>query len=402
MNALTDEARFSLVLARDPRADGQFFYGVATTGVFCRPACGARAPRRENVSFHASARDAVAAGFRACKRCRPHEAAPAERRAAVVADLCHLIDAREEAPDLAALAAHAGLSPSHLHRMFKAATGVTPRAYAEAARARRVRDALAAGEPVTRALYDAGFGSSGRFYEASDGILGMTPSRYRAGAPDVEIRFAVGACSLGALLVAATTRGVCAISLGDDPDALVRELEQRFRRARLVGGDEVFETIVARVVGLVERPHLGASLPLDLRGTAFQIRVWKLLGEIPAGTTVTYTQLALSLGSPRSVRAVARACAANPVAVAVPCHRVVRVDGDLAGYRWGIDRKRALLARESARGALRRCPCSTQIPRPTRCCVTGPAGSARSRAGMPMPCSHTSQRSRRARPSGTW
>jgi AraC family transcriptional regulator of adaptative response/methylated-DNA-[protein]-cysteine methyltransferase len=249
-------------------------------------------------------------------------------------------------PSLASLAESAGMSRFHFHRTFKAVTGITPRAYAAANRARRVRKALRRGASVTEAIYDAGFSSSGRFYEASTAVLGMTPARFRANGAGTSIRFAVGECSLGSVLVAATEKGVCAVLLGDDPDHLVRELQDRFAEAQLVGADPDFEDLVAKVVGLVEAPRVGLELPLDVRGTAFQRRVWEALRAIPAGSTATYTQIAQRIGAPSAVRAVARACAANPVAVAIPCHRVVRTDGNLAGYRWGVERKRALLERE--------------------------------------------------------
>jgi AraC family transcriptional regulator, regulatory protein of adaptative response / methylated-DNA-[protein]-cysteine methyltransferase len=259
-----------------------------------------------------------------------------------------VIESAETMPTLAELAKRAGLSVHHFHRMFKAMTGLTPRGYAAAHRTKRVRDELRKSATVTEAIYEAGFGSGGRFYERSDEILGMTPTDYRAGGSQAEILFAVGECSLGSILVARSTKGVCAILLGDDPDALVRDLQDRFPRATLVGGDRTFEKIVAEVVGFVEAPALGLDLPLDVRGTAFQQRVWQALREIPAGTTVTYAELAERIGAPKSIRAVAQACGANALAVAIPCHRVVRRDGELSGYRWGVERKRALLEKEAA------------------------------------------------------
>src|SRR5262245_46331222 len=344
----TDEARWDAVKRRDRAADGVFYFSVRTTGVYCRPSCGARQPRRENVAFHASPAAAEKAGFRPCKRCRPTEVALAERQAAAVAQACRLIERADELPSLAALAQRAGMSRFHFHRVFKQVTGVTPKAYAAAHRANRVRDALGQSGSVTEAIYDAGFNSSGRFYAASSDLLGMQPRAFRAGGTGAAIRFAVGQCSLGAILVAATDKGVCAITLGDDPDALVRDLQDRFPKARLIGGDMAFETLVAKVVGFVEAPAHGLDLPLDLRGTAFQQRVWQALQKIPAGRTATYSEIARRIGRPKAVRAVAAACADNPVAVAIPCHRVVRLDGNLAGYRWGIARKRALLAKEAA------------------------------------------------------
>jgi len=274
----------------------------------------------------------------------------AERQAATIAGLCRLIEQAEESPTLDDLAAAAHLSPSHCHRLFKAMTGVTPRAYAAAHRAERVRDALAGGKgSVTEAIYEAGFNSSGRFYEQAAQMLGMTPSAYRAGGTGADIHFAIGDCSLGIILVARSERGVCAILLGDDPDVLIRDLQDRLPRARLIGGDPGFEHLIAAIIGVVEHPAQGLDLPLDVRGTAFQRRVWQALREIPPGATATYSEIAQRIGAPKAARAVAGACAANPLAVAIPCHRVVRTDGSLSGYRWGVARKRALLAREGAR-----------------------------------------------------
>jgi AraC family transcriptional regulator of adaptative response/methylated-DNA-[protein]-cysteine methyltransferase len=345
--AVEGDPRWTAVRARDPRADGAFFYSVQTTGVYCRPSCAARPARPENVAFHATKTEAERAGFRPCKRCKPEQPPLSERQATVVAALCRLIESSDETPTLAELARHVELSVFHVHRMFKAVTGVTPRAYAAAHRGKRVREELGTSDTVTRAIYGAGYGSQGRFYEASNDLLGMTPTRYRAGGADTDIRFAIGACSLGAILVAATARGVCAILLGDDPEELAHDLERRFPRARLIGADPAFEALVAQVVGLVEMPRVGLELPLDIRGTAFQQRVWEALRAIPAGATASYADIADAIGAPRAVRAVAQACAANALAVAIPCHRVVRTDGDLSGYRWGVERKRALLDREA-------------------------------------------------------
>jgi AraC family transcriptional regulator of adaptative response/methylated-DNA-[protein]-cysteine methyltransferase len=343
-----DSARWAAVIAKDRAADGEFFYSVRTTGVYCRPSCAARAARRENVAFHVSTEQAEAAGFRPCKRCKPDQPPMAERQATMVAQACRTIETAEEAPDLETLAAQAGVSPFHFHRVFKSVAGVTPKAYADAHRAGRVREALATSGTVTEAIYDAGFNSNGRFYAKSAQVLGMTPTRFRAGGEAAVIRFAIGECSLGSILVAATDKGVCAILLGDDPEALARDFQNRFSRAELVGADAEFEALVAEVVGFVEQPGLGLDLPLDVRGTAFQQRVWQALRDIPAGQTAGYAQIAEKIGSPKAVRAVAQACAANALAVAIPCHRVVRTDGALSGYRWGIERKRALLEREAA------------------------------------------------------
>lgn len=343
------DPRWDAVLRRDPASDETFWYSVATTGVYCRPSCAARTPKAENVAFHLSCDAAEAAGFRACKRCRPRGPSPRARLAGRIADVCRRIETAETEPTLGQLAAQAGLSPYHFHRQFKAATGLTPKAYAGAHRARRVREGLDAGESVTNVLYDAGFGSNGRFYEASNGILGMTPRQFQKGGVDTDIRFAVGQCRLGAILVAQSDKGVCAISLGDDADALVREVQDRFPRANLVAGDVAFDALVARVVGFVEAPETGFDLPLDIRGTAFQQRVWQALRAIPAGQTLSYSDLAVAIDSPAAVRAVAGACAANTLAVAIPCHRIVRTDGSLSGYRWGVERKQALLEAEGAR-----------------------------------------------------
>ncbi len=345
--ATVNDPRWAAVAARDAKADGKFVYSVKTTGVYCRPSCAARRAQPENVQFHATAADAERAGFRPCKRCKPDRASLAEQQADKVAELCRLIDNAETVPSLETLATHAGLSVYHLHRVFKAVTGLTPRAYAAAHRANRVRAELDRSSTVTDAIYGAGYSSNGRFYEEANGVLGMTPTNYRAGGTNMDIRFAVGECSLGSILVATSDRGVCAILLGDDPDELARELQDRFPRAMLIGGDAGFEELVAKVVGLVESPRLGLDLPLDVRGTAFQQRVWQALRKIPAGKTVSYTEIAKRIGVPKSVRAVAQACSANPLAVAIPCHRVVRHDGGLSGYRWGVERKRALLEREA-------------------------------------------------------
>lgn len=343
------DPRWAAVVARDRAADGQFFYSVRTTGVYCRPSCAARTANPENVEFHATASDAERRGFRPCKRCRPEQASLSEQHAAMIAALCRYIETADHVPTLDELAHRAGVGAYHLHRLFKAITGVTPKAYAAAHRAQRVRHALESSATVTDAIYDAGYNSNGRFYDEANRVLGMTPTRYRAGGEGANISFAVGECSLGSILVAQSDRGICAIFIGDDPDRLARELQDRFPNARLAGGDPVFEQRVAKVVGFVEAPGLGLDLPLDVRGTAFQQRVWQAMRAIPAGATMSYAELAERIGAPKSVRAVAGACAANMLAVAIPCHRVVRNDGTLSGYRWGVERKRALIAREAGR-----------------------------------------------------
>lgn len=346
MDAITNDPRWTALVNRDKTADGTFFYSVATTGVFCRPSCGARTPLPKNVAFYRTTAEAERAGFRACKRCKPTAASLAQEHAAVVADLCRFIEASEATPKLDELSKRSGLSPFHLHRVFKEVTGLTPRAYAAAARAKKMRASLDRSASVTEAVYDAGYTSSSRFYETSNAILGMTPKRWRSGGQDTTIQFAVGECSLGSILVAASDKGICAITMGDDPDELARDLQDRFPRATLTPGDARFEKVVARVIAFVDAPRKGLDLPLDLQGTAFQQRVWNALRSIPFGETASYLDVAKQIGSPKAVRAVASACGGNPLAVVIPCHRVVTVSGDLAGYRWGIERKRILLATE--------------------------------------------------------
>jgi len=349
MNHMIDDPRWAKVLARDATADGDFVYSVATTGVYCRPACAARTPNRHNVAFHIDCAAAEAAGFRPCKRCRPDEASLRDRQAVLIATACRRIEQAEEPLSLGDLAHGAGLSPHHFHRLFRAITGLTPKGYAGAHRAGRVRDALAEGASVTSALYEAGFGSSGRFYAAAEGALGMKPKAYAKGGAAAHIRYGIGQSSLGRVLAASTDQGICAILIGDDDAALVTDLEQRFPNADAIGADTDFDTTVAAVVAMIEEPAKGLTLPLDIRGTAFQQRVWQALRAIPAGKTLSYAALAETIGQPDAARAVAGACAANRLAVAIPCHRIVRGDGAISGYRWGVERKRELLNREGAR-----------------------------------------------------
>jgi AraC family transcriptional regulator of adaptative response/methylated-DNA-[protein]-cysteine methyltransferase len=348
--SVADDPRWARIVARDKTADGQLWYSVSTTGVYCRPSCPSRIANPENVQIHDSLQSAKATGFRPCRRCNPGGPSIEAEREALIAKACRIIEESEEEPSFEELAAAIGRSPSYFHRIFKAVTGLTPKDYAAANRAKKVREGLASGHTVTEAIYDAGFNSSGRFYEKSTLMLGMTPSQYRAGGTDEEIRFAVGQTSLGAILVASSKKGVASILLGDDPDELVRNLQDRFPKAHLVGGDRGYEALIARVVGFVETPGIGLNLPLDVRGTAFQQRVWRALQEIPAGETVSYAEVARRIGSPKAVRAVAAACAVNNLAVAIPCHRVVRTDGSVSGYAWGVERKRVLLDREAQHG----------------------------------------------------
>jgi AraC family transcriptional regulator, regulatory protein of adaptative response / methylated-DNA-[protein]-cysteine methyltransferase len=344
-NYRTEQERWSALIDRDRRADGLFVYSVRTTGIYCRPACPSRLASRENIRFHASCEAAERAGFRACKRCRPNEA-PLERHASAVAEACRLIDNAHELPSLQALATRVGMSAFHFHRIFKKATGLTPKAYATASRAQRVRTKLLQTRTITDALYDAGFNSNARFYANSRETLGMNAKSFRNRGKGERIRFGTARCALGWVLVAATEKGICSTTLGDEPESLVQELELRFSNAALVS-DRSLSGLVRKVVAYIETPQVPLDLPLDLRGTLFQKRVWRALRDIPAGTTLTYKQLAQRLDAPTSARAVARACASNPIAVMIPCHRIVARDGALAGYRWGLERKRKLLERES-------------------------------------------------------
>ncbi|EKF74083.1 bifunctional regulatory protein/DNA repair protein [Alcanivorax hongdengensis A-11-3] len=343
-SAVIRDPRWQQIVDRDPRANGQFVYAVVTTGIYCLPSCPSRRARPENIRFYASADAAQQAGYRPCRRCRPDQPdALGERLTAI----CRQIEQAESMPTLETLARQAGLSRYHLQRQFKARLGLTPRQYGQALRDRRLREALQGGKSATRAIIDAGYSSTSHAHRHSEKVLGMRPSQYARGEAQT-IYFAVAATSLGALLVAETRRGLCAISLGDEPAPLVEELQERFAGATLIGGDRDFEQRVAQVVALVEQPGLPLPLPLDIRGTVFQQRVWQALRDIPVGETVSYQALAERLGMPGGARAVARACASNTLALAIPCHRVIRTDGGLSGYRWGIERKQCLLDREKA------------------------------------------------------
>ena len=343
----TDAHRWGAVVGRDANADEKFYYSVATTGVYCRPSCAARLANRENVRFHASCADAEAAGFRPCKRCKPDQQSLRHTQMQAVDRACRILDAAEEMPKLEELAEMVGISPWHFHRLFKKLTGVTPKAYGDMRKAERLKDSLAEGESVTAALYDAGYSAPSRMYEASTPRLGMTPGQYRNGGKGEQIRFALGECQLGTVLVAASDKGICAIDLGEEPDQLLTRLQDRFDKAELVPGDDGFNRWVAHVVGFLDQPEKGLDLPLDIRGTAFQQQVWQALRTIPLGSKISYAELAEKIGRPSASRAVAQACASNRLAVAIPCHRVVRQDGDLSGYRWGVERKAQLLTREA-------------------------------------------------------
>jgi AraC family transcriptional regulator of adaptative response/methylated-DNA-[protein]-cysteine methyltransferase len=345
----TDAARYEAVRTRDRRADGVFYYAVLTTGVYCRPTCAARLARRENVSFHATTASAEGAGYRPCKRCSPRGESPADRTSRLVAEARTRLDEADEAPSLAELAERAGLSPFHFQRTFKAVVGMTPRQYVAARRLDRARTGLAGGHGVTRALHDAGYGSSGRFYERASRALGMAPKDVQRGAEGIAIEVSTHACSLGRVLVGITERGVCSVQLGDDDEGLRAELARRFPRAALVASTPAALAIARRVVAMIDGAGAPAGMPLDLAGTAFQQRVWDALRDVPPGETVTYSEIARRIGAPSATRAVGSACGQNPLAVVVPCHRAVRTDGGLGGYRWGLARKKTLLAREKTR-----------------------------------------------------
>jgi AraC family transcriptional regulator of adaptative response/methylated-DNA-[protein]-cysteine methyltransferase len=340
-----DEA-WAAVLARDPRFDGRFVYAVASTGVFCRPVCPSRRPRRRNVSFFATAEAAEAAGFRACRRCRPVAGDPSPAVRAVERARAFLDAHPEERVTLERLARVAHLSPAHLQRTFKRLLGVSPREYAAARRAERLREGLRGGKSVSRASFDAGYGSSSRVYEQGATRLGMTPAAYRRGGKGMRVRFSVVASPLGRLLVAGTERGVCAVTLGEDDAELEAALRREFPQAELRRADAGLQGWTERVVAHLANAAEPLDLPLDVRATAFQLRVWSALREIPPGSTASYREVAARIGAPAAARAVARACASNPVALVIPCHRVVREDGGLGGYRWGMERKRRLLEAE--------------------------------------------------------
>lgn len=345
-NGNTTDLRWQAIVSRDKLADADFVYAVKTTGIYCAPSCPSRLPNRENVEYFSDAGQAERQGYRPCKRCRQGRISLAQQHGALVEQACRLLEESEKTPPLEQLAQHVGLSAYHFHRIFKSFTGVTPRAYAVAKRQQRIRDKLAASSSITSAILEAGYASSGNFYASSPASLGMTPKAYRAGGRDIAVWFAVGVCSLGDILVAESARGVCAILLGDNPQTLIENLQDNFPHAQLLGNDEDFEKRVATIVGFVDQPGGHLALPLDIRGTAFQQRVWHALRAIPVGETLSYSCVAEKIGSPKSVRAVARACAANLLAVAIPCHRVVKNSGAISGYRWGVERKRALLEKE--------------------------------------------------------
>lgn len=343
----TDDERLAAVQTRDASADGRFVYAVRTTGVFCRPSCRSRMALRKNIELFDSAVEALAAGFRPCKKCDPLNGAAAHPHAAAVARACAKLDGDGGEPSLAELADDAGLSPQQFHRVFRQVVGVTPKQFAIACRARRFQSELRAGRPVTPSLYNAGFSASSRAYEDVGFRMGMPPSALRRGGIGVKIRYTTLRTALGPALIAATERGVCAVEFGDSNESVVKRLGELFPRAELQPADAPLARMADALTAFIERPGAGLDLPLEVWGTAFQQRVWQELRRIPPGETATYAQVAERMGAPRAARAVARACAANRIAVAIPCHRVIREDGSLGGYRWGLRRKELLLEKES-------------------------------------------------------
>ena len=342
----TDERRWQAVCERDTGADGQFVFAVLTTGVCCRPSCRSRRALRENVRFYPDVDTAQAAGFRPCKRCQPENSDPQQQKVEKVAAACRLLE--QETPiTLEALARQLAVSPFHFHRLFKSVTGMTPKAWQQAWRARRLREALGQGAKITDAALSAGFPDNSSYYQQADAALGMTGRQFRRGGENMDITWVCGDGPLGRCLVVESERGICAVLPGDNDSSLYDQLASLFPNARLHPGDEVFRLRVAQVFSHLNDHRQPFSLPLDLRGTAFQLQVWQALRQIPAGETRSYRQVAQSMGRPRAVRAVASACAANKLALVIPCHRVVREDGALSGYRWGTARKALLLAREA-------------------------------------------------------
>lgn len=341
-----EQSRWNALTQRNSAAEGTFFYGVRTTGVVCRPGCPSRLPKRDNVEFFASISAAQGAGYRPCKRCVPGGTSARQRQEDIIVSACRRLEEAETPPTLAVLAAEAGLSPAHFQRRFRAAVGLSPRQYASAHQARRFRASLETGETITDALYSAGFNSSSCAYAQAREHLAMTPTAYRKGAPGKSIRYSIAPCYLGWMVVAATDRGICAIEFGDEPALLPAQLQRRFPKAQLIPADGECAALVEDVIRFIEQPGHGPELPLDIQGTAFQQRVWQALRDIPPGATASYAEIAARIGSPGGGRAVAGACAANSLAVVIPCHRVVRGSGALSGYRWGVERKRALLLKE--------------------------------------------------------
>ncbi len=342
----TESSRWQAVAGCNPEADGSFVYGVRTTGVFCRPSCASRRPKRENVQFYLNVKEAIEAGYRACKRCRPAD--ESDRHSELVRRACEILENSEQAPDLKTLAADLGVSPYHFHRVFRKKLGVTPLEYLESLRTQRLQASLPQSASVAEAIYASGYGSGSRVYADASQRLGMTPGKYRRGGEGELIRYGIVPSRLGLLLVAGTARGVCTIAFADEDEELEDLLKERFPKATLEPVDTQLDAWIRKTVAYVDRPQASLEIPIDVRGTAFQQRVWKALRDIPFGETASYTDIAEQIGQPTGARAVAGACAANRIALAIPCHRVVRSDGSVSGYRWGVERKRVLLEAERA------------------------------------------------------
>lgn len=343
-----DAQRWQAVVSRDAAADGHFFYSVASTGVYCKPSCAARLPKRENVVFHSSCGAAECAGFRACLRCKPNQPELLQRQREIIERVCQLIEQSEASLSLDQLSHSADMSRFHFQRTFKKIVGITPKQFQQALRNARVQRSLHDECSVTDAIFAAGFNSSGHFYADAKKILGMKPQQFQRGGAETIIRYGIVPCTLGMLLLAATDKGICSIELGDCTQDLAGALRRQFPRAQLVSMDAQVEQWLREIVQFIERPHSALQLPLDIQGTVFQRQVWQALRDIPLGTTASYTEIAVRIGKPNAVRAVATACASNRLALAIPCHRVIRGNGELAGYRWGIERKQQLLQREAA------------------------------------------------------
>jgi AraC family transcriptional regulator, regulatory protein of adaptative response / methylated-DNA-[protein]-cysteine methyltransferase len=336
------------VLRKDASLDGQYLFAVKTTGIYCRPSCPSRTPNRSNVSFFASSELARSAGFRACLRCTPDGLSKREQQTNAISQACRIIDEAQERMSLTNLAAQVGLGAHHFHRVFKDVTGLTPQDYFKARQIAQIGQSLSSTSSVTAAIYDAGFSSSGRFYESSNAMLGMTPKAFKSGGSGEAIRVSIRTCSLGLVLIAATQRGICTIEFGDNEKLLTDRLSARFPNAILLSKNPQFDEWLEQVLAYIEMPTKALDLPLDIRGTVFQQQVWKALQDIPVGVTASYSEVAQRIDKPKAVRAVATACASNVIAVAIPCHRVVRGTGELSGYRWGVERKKKLLALEAS------------------------------------------------------
>jgi AraC family transcriptional regulator of adaptative response/methylated-DNA-[protein]-cysteine methyltransferase len=346
----TEDAQWQAVLSKDNQFDGQFVFAVSSTGIFCRPSCPSRRPRRDRVSFFPSPQAAEQAGFRACRRCHPGKERLMDPQVEMASKVCRLIDENDGEPTtLAVLSSAIGVSTFHLQRTFRSVMGITPSQYAEARRIGRFKQGVRDGESITNAIYDAGFGSSSRLYETAASQLGMTPATYGKGGRGAIIKYAIANCSLGKLLVAATESGVCSVTLGDSDSLLESELKKEFCHAEIQRDEALLSSALQAIVDHLKGKSQRIDLPLDVRATAFQMQVWQQLRAIPFGKTLSYSEVAKAIGQEKAVRAVARACATNPVALVIPCHRVIREDKSLSGYRWGLERKKQLLAEEKAR-----------------------------------------------------